>query len=406
MQASFHFRSKMILILFLFTILSPFVQSQNKTFIGTEKLINGNTTALRTIPEEVLPGEIISEELKTTPAVSGDSYVLGGNVLWIAEDGAAISSGVKVSGNGTVPVTAWTLNNVRVSLYPENSNVPLWEFPTSPYDASVAISSDGSVIAVPFAQKFFLLEKANGSVKYEMTLADSFYATAAAVTRNGDKVIFLAQANGGSNTARAYCLDAASSTPVVLWTFDVPANIITNWTGVTISASGNRVILTGRNHIYVLNTSTGALIWDNFVDNTEAPSGISGNGDVIVSADNSGFVQTRLFNSSTNQYNLLWQYRIPVGSFTNWASSVGISADGKTILAGSLIFYSAGYDGSVVAFDTYGNGTPKWVATGLGDLVDDISVSDDGRVAAAVTWGDLTHTKADLYVFDVQTGNL
>jgi len=28
-----------------------------------------------------------------------------------------------------------------------------------------------------------------------------------------------------------------------------------------------------------------------------------------------------------------------------------------------------------------------------GDLVDDISLSDDGKVAAAVTWGDLAHTR-------------
>ena len=90
----------------------------------------------------------------------------------------------------------------------------------------------------------------------------------------------------------------------------------------------------------------------------------------------------------------------------NWASSVGISANGNTIVAGSLIFLSAGYEGSVMCFDTYGDGTPKWVYGGAGDLVDDIKLSDDGRVAAAVTWGDLSHTRPDLMVFDTQTGDI
>jgi flagellar hook assembly protein FlgD len=59
-----------------------------------------------------------------------------------------------------------------------------------------------------------------------------------------------------------------------------------------------------------------------------------------------------------------------------------------------------------MCFDTYGDGTPKWVFAGAGDLVDDIKLSDDGKVAAAVTWGDLAHTGPDLMVFDTQTGDL
>jgi hypothetical protein len=97
---------------------------------------------------------------------------------------------------------------------------------------------------------------------------------------------------------------------------------------------------------------------------------------------------------------------VPAGAFTNWASSVAISADGNTILAGSLVFNLPNYDGSIMAFDTYGDGTPKWIYSGAGDLVDDIAVSDDGKVAAAVTWGDLAHTLPDLLVFDVATGGV
>ena len=60
-----------------------------------------------------------------------------------------------------------------------------------------------------------------------------------------------------------------------------------------------------------------------------------------------------------------------------------------------------------MCFDTYGDGTPKWVYGSVGDLVDDIKISDDGKVAAAVTWGDYpSHFKPDLLVFDTQTGDV
>ena len=115
-----------------------------------------------------------------------------------------------------------------------------------------------------------------------------------------------------------------------------------------------------------------------------------------------------IYNSTSGDYEQIWQYKIPpTDGFTNWASSVGISADGNTIIAGTLMFYSTHYDGWVIAFDTYGDGTPKWIYSGAGDLVDDVAISDDGRVAAAATWGDFNQTnRNDLLVFDVQTGQL
>jgi hypothetical protein len=396
-----------ILLSFLFLFFISDSLSQVKKNTGKELILNGNEYSYQTIPEVNSSGnDLLSEHLKGIPGIQSEKFVLGGNLLWSAYDTDAMSTTVKVNQDGSVPAVAWTLNSMRVSLYPPTSSTPLWEFSTLPYDATVALSADGSVIAVTKAQSFYLLNKNTGNIDYELTLPDSLYAVAAAVTRDGQRVVFVANASGGSATARAYCLNLSGGTPVIAWTYDVPASLITNWTGVTISASGNHVVLTARHHIYVMNTLSGNLIWENFLDNTEAPSGISSDGRVIVTADNSGFIQTRLFNATTNEYNLLWQYRVPAGAYTNWASSVAISADGNVILAGSLLFLTGGYDGSIIAFDTYGNGMPKWVLPNAGDLVDDIAISDDGKVAAAVTWGDMAHSRPDLFVFDVQTGQV
>ena len=395
-----------VLIFFLFSSFT--VIGQDNKFIGTKKIMNGNKSYYETIPQKNISiNQTLEENVTPLNSHNMDRLVLDGNVLWSFQDGLAIANVTELNSDGTLPLTGWGLNTMRVSRYTEANNIPLWEYSTAPYDPNVDVSDDGSVIAATQGTDFYLLDNLTGAVKYQMTMPDTLYATQISVSRDGSQVVFLAEAFGNGTVAVAFALDLSGSTPVVDWTLEVPRNEIVNWAGVNFSASGNKLVINGRNHIYVLNSADGSVIWDRFVDNTEAPAVISGDGNVIVTADNSGFVQTRIFNSSTNEYDLLWQYRVPVGAFTNWASSVDISADGNTIVAGTLIFVnSTTSDGSIIAFDTFGDGTPKWVYTGAGDLVDDIALSDDGKVCAAVTWGDIGQTRPDLFIFDVQLGAL
>jgi len=394
-----------VLIYFIFSFIT--VTGQDNNFVGTKKITNGNKSSFETIPQKSNSSNQTIEANKTTiNSHNKDRFVLDGSVLWSFQDGLAIANVTELNSDGTVPLTGWGLNTMRVSRYTDVNNIPMWEYPTVPYDANVDVSDDGSIIAATQGTDFYLLDNLTGAVKYQMTMPDTLYATQISVSRDGSQIVFLAEPIGNGTIAVAFALDLSGAAPVVDWTLEVPKNEIGNWAGVNFSASGNKVVINGRNHIYVLNPIDGFVIWDRFVDNTEAPAVISGDGSVIVTADNSGFVQTRIFDSVTVEYDLLWQYRVPVGAFTNWASSVDISADGNTIVAGTLLFYSTGYDGSIIAFDTFGDGTPKWVYTGAGDLVDDIALSDDGKVCAAVTWGDLGHTRPDLFIFDVQTGSL
>lgn len=407
MKNNLRIASIKFLLLSFFLFASGSIIGQEKEFVGTKKVYDGNNILLQTTPQKVTSLNNSLEDNAVVPnKKSTDRYVLDGNVIWSFQDAAAIANRTELNGDGAVPLVAWGLNNMRVSRYTDVNNIPLWEKSTVPYDPVVEVSDDGLLIAATQGTDFYLLDNLNGSVKYQMTMPDTLYATQISISRDNTFLVFLADAVGNGNTSIAFALNLTGGSPVVAWTLEVPKNEITNWAGVNIAASGNKVVINGRNHIYVLNSSDGAVIWHRFVDNTEAPAVISGDGNIIVTADNSGFIQTRNFNSSTNQYELLWQYRVPAGAFTNWASSVDISADGSTIVAGTLIFYSSGYDGSIIAFDTYGNGIPKWIYTGAGDLVDDIALSDDGKVVAAVTWGDLNHVKPDLFVFDVQTGDL
>lgn len=395
-----------ILLFALFFFTSNNILSQNKNFIGTKILKSDGKTAFQTIPSES-KGEqqFLGEHLYGKKSDSGNQYVLGGTTLWSTMDPFAIANVVALNNAGSSAMTGWGLNDMRATLYSDVNSTPVWDFITEPYDPFVDISGDGSIIAVTAATNFNLLDPANGNILYQYTIPDSFYASSVSISRDASMAVFLAQAFGNSNTYRVYAMNL-SGTPSVAWTYDVPASAVTNWAGVNFSASGSTVAVTGRYHLYIFNSINGSLIWDHFLDNTESAPAISGDGKVVVTADNSGFVQTWHYDSQTGEYFLLWQYRVPPGAFSNWASSVGISADGNTIMAGSLIFLTTGYEGSVMCFDTYGTGTPKWVFSGAGDLVDDIKLSDDGKVGVAVTWGDLAHTRPDMLVFDVETGAL
>jgi hypothetical protein len=405
-----HMKSRFILFLFVsilsFSLLISNIYSQSKDFVGSKKIEKDGKIAFETIPAENKGRvESLDDHLQGMNNSKGEQFVLGGSVLWSTQDPVAIANVVALNNSGNSALTGWGLNTMRATLYSDVNSIPLWDFSTGQYDPFVDISSDGSKIAVTAGANFYLLDPSNGNINFQFTLPDSLYASAVTLSRDGFLAVVLAQALGSSTTYRAYAFDL-SSTPSVEWMFDVQGSEILNWAGANFSADGSNVAITGRNHLYIFNSIDGALIWDHFVDNTESAPGISGDGKVVVTADNSGFVQTWQFDSQTNEYFLLWQYKVPPSAFSSWASSVGISADGKTIVAGSLIFPASGYEGSVMCFDTYGSGTPKWIFSGAGDLVDDIKLSDDGKVAVAVTWGDLAHTRPDMMVFDTQTGAL
>jgi hypothetical protein len=403
-------KSRFILFLFVsiitFSLLAGNIFSQNKDFVGTRTIEKDGKKAIETIPERNNGlVESLDDHLLGVNNSQGEKFVLGGTVLWYTQDVAAIANVVAINSTGNSALTGWGLNNQRATLYSDVNSNPIWDFPTGTNDPFVDISGDGSKIAATGGTHFYMLNSVNGNIDFQFALPDSFYASAVSVARDGSMAVVLANALGNSTTYRAYAFNLTGGTPSISWTFDVQASEVTNWAGVNFSADGSSVAITGRYHLYVFNSIDGTLIWDHFVENTESKPAISGDGQIVATADNSGFVQVWHFDSQTGEYYWLWQYHVPVGLYINWASSVGISADGNTIIAGSLLFYSNGYDGSIMCFDTYGNGTPKWIYSGLKDLVDDISVSDDGRVAAAVTWGDFNQaTRQDLFVFDVATG--
>ncbi|MBK6764803.1 MAG: carboxypeptidase regulatory-like domain-containing protein [bacterium] len=62
-------------------------------------------------------------------------------------------------------------------------------------------------------------------------------------------------------------------------------------------------------------------------------------------------------------------------------------------------FNGASYEGYVAVLETNGAGIPLWVSAGMGDLVGDIDISDDGLTIAACSWGYMNDAAPDIRVF-------
>jgi hypothetical protein len=353
-----------------------------------------------TIPHRnVLPpaGERAERELARTIPPSGRISSL---IRWTSSDGAAIGQDLAVSPSGANTFVGWNLNNLRVSFHDNANATPLWEYQSSPqtYRNFVDLSTNASTILNGSGTNLYRFNKSNGTVLSNFVPEGGRTAGPVATSRDDSLFVCAASSPVAGGTHRLYAFRPGSPSP--FWTFDFSDNQSSGIYGVAISIDRTLVAVNGKFYGWILNASNGSVRAAIPIDNTESRIAMSRDGSVVAIAENSGFLKVYTWIAPQSRYNLLWQYKIPAGSFTNWASSVALSADGATLMAGSLIFLTGGYDGSVYMFETFGEGVPKWVYAGAGDMVDEVVLSDDGSIGAAVTWGDLAQTKDDILIFE------
>ncbi len=338
------------------------------------------------------------ERARSIPLPS--SRTLSSFIKWVSNDPAAIGQDVAVNSSGGYPFIGWNLNSPRVSFHDDATNAPLWEFNSDPqvYRNFIALSANAGIIANGSYRNLYLFDKNTGGITFNFSIPAGRVAGPTAVSRDGTLLVCAASSPLQGGMHRVYAFVPPSTTPI--WTFDFSDNQSTGIYGINISVDKSTVIVNGKFYAWVLNANTGELRTQMEINNTESRIAMSGNASIIAIAENTGFVRALAWNASLNRYTSLWQYRIPPGAFTNWASAVDISADGQTIMAGTLIFLSAGSDGSIYLFDTFGDGTPNWIVPNVGDMVSQVALSDDGSIAAAATWGDFDNTKPDIYIFE------
>lgn len=319
---------------------------------------------------------------------------------WNAGDATAIAQDVTVNANGGNPFVGWNLNSPRVAFFDDASNAPLWEYFSDPqvYRNFVALSANANIVANASYHNIYLFNKNTGTVTFNFQIPNNRVGGPIAVSRDGTFMVCATSSPLSGGMHRVYAFNPASTTP--LWTFDFSDAQSTGIYGINLSIDKSTVIVNGKFRAWVLNANTGAVRAVLEISNTESRIAMSADASVIAIAELSGFIRALVWSAVQNRYVQLWQYKVPPGAFTNWASAVDLSADGLTLVAGTLIFLSAGNDGSIYLFDTFGDGTPNWVVQNIGDEVSQVALSDDGSIAAVATWGDLANALPDIYIFE------
>lgn len=394
-------------ILFLFgTGLLLGAEHQKPSGTSTSiSLVNGvMLQRTETIPDiNPLPaGTNILEQQRSVSLPNSRSY--NSLVRWVSTDAAAIGQDVAVSASGQNQFIGWNLNNLRVSFHENASSTPLWEYASDPntYRNFVALSANSNVIANSSYHNIYLFDKASGSVIFNFPVPNARTAGPIAVSRDGQLLVCACSSPLTGGMHRVYAFNPPSTTPI--WTFDFSDAQSTGIYGINISIDKSTVAVNGKFYTWILNASDGTVRTQMEIANTESRVALSSDASVLVIAELSGFIKAYSYNSTESRYDLLWMYRVPPGATTNWASAIDVSADGLTIMAGTLIFADLGqgiYDGSVYLFDTFGEGTPNWIFTGLGDEVSGVALSDDGSMGAATTWGDYYNpSKPTIFVFE------
>jgi hypothetical protein len=378
--------------------------SQNKS-VGTRtttSIIDGKVvqkTETVAEPNPLPPADNFLEQEKSKPIPNSGAF--NSSIRWQSTDAAAIGQDIAVNANGTNAFIGWNLNNLRTSFHDNNSGTPIWEHTSDPqtYRNYVSLSADANLVANTTYHNIYLFDKSSGAITFNFNVPDSRIAGPIAVSRDGHLLACACTSPLSGGTHRVYAFNPPSTTPI--WTFDFSDAQSSGVYGIDISIDRSTVAVNGKFYGWILNATDGTVRTQMEIANTESRIALSADASVLAIAELSGFVKAYAYNTAQSRYDLLWLYRIPPGVSTNWASSVEVSADGLTIMAGSLVFLSAGYDGSVYMFDTFGEGVPLWVMNNLGDEVGMVGLSDDGSLGAAATWGDINNpAKPTILIFE------
>jgi hypothetical protein len=388
---------KLILLFVVLTFSNLYSQSDNFIGSSTKAVLQNGVMNYQTVTNP-LPNEganLMVNEGSHDFRPTNSSFM-----RWSFTDASAINNDGMISGDGKTSAVGWYLNNKRVSVYGNTNNTPFWEYPTTLNNGRnyIAISDTGDVIAAGSYYNFYLFNKSSSTPFFNFNLLatpDTGLAGPLDLTSNGGYLLASANRNDSS---WVYCFNKNSA--VSIWKVKIPGQI----QGIKIAANDTLAIVNTYSAYYVYNIYTGAVRYTApITDGTQAPQGISGNGNIIATINYKGFV--KVYQWSGSAYNLLWQYQEPPGSYYNWVASVDVTDDGQYVAIGTLIFLtSSTFDGSVRYFKVSTGSTPLWSFTALGDEVNMVTISKNKKYLAAASWGKLDNSKDDIYVFRCDPG--
>ncbi|NUO19471.1 T9SS type A sorting domain-containing protein [bacterium] len=319
-----------------------------------------------------------------------------GSLLWQVGDAVGLMDNVAIADNGSIAAIGVSLNNHSLRVFDAVSGALNYEVPGNDGLSSVAVSPNGSHVVWCQNRALRVYPGDEGNEIWSLTLEGNHSFNGMALSSDGEWIVALATI--GPDTFAVMLLSTATGEQI--GESYIPNTISNNhWIGAKISGDGSRIVATTRFRIYVLDSQTGAVVWNEDGRNTEHPATISGDGRIIATAaNNDGKVHCYIWDEANSTYIQFWEYRFSGGT-SNWGTATAVSRNGETIAAGSMQFTSTGFEGYVAVFETNGGGVPLWVSAGMGDLVGGMEISDDGLTIAACSWGYLNDSQPDIRVW-------
>ncbi len=352
-------------------------------------------TITRTITE--IDGEIVenTEQLTTEEASWTPCPDLKAEVLWVDRiHNNAIANETVISSDGEGILTAWNLNNNRISRYgTHGTGIPVWSYsmPLNDSKMDVAAGQDTLVFSAGSLEDGVFAWLTSSPVP--TVILDP--ARKQDITQDGLYLVYI-NASGDS------LICENTSTKDQVWKVDLYVSG-SETCGVEITGDGSRVLVSVRDDYsgcQVYEMTDGSLVGTPVGNKSQSSARISDDGTRLVNGELNGRV--KLYEFSGTAWDL-------VGNFHTghtWATAVGISGDGETAAGGTM--GTSPLKGKVIAFDWPAGGSPSqmWQYTDYGDMVTSIDISEDGSVIVAGSWGMCDGTSGDVFTAFDRSGNV
>ncbi|MDR2972854.1 MAG: carboxypeptidase regulatory-like domain-containing protein [Bacteroidales bacterium] len=366
--------------LFLFLVAFCTTQAYSQKYAASQTFTNGGSVSTKVAYLENVnsstQSEIRAENLE---------------IIWHKPETYAVGEQAYYSKLIDKALVNWGLNDKRVAQY-ANTITPIWEFPTTGGFPNAFSNKNGSLHIVIDNTELYALSPENGDVIWQKTFEQGISYAAPYPDGTG----FYCSVGSYPDPFTVYSFLLTSQTPV--WSLPADNTVV----GISVAEDHSQVIVClsqPAQKAMIVNPTDGAVVQEVYYYNnspSQAPA-FSANGEYLAFADFSG--KGTLYKRVNGKYEMQWQASIQnAGSTSTWGCGIAISADGSTIVFGTLGFIPSGYMGSVYVFNNYSN-QPLWSYHNCGDEVSYISMTDDGSLIACATWGPLDHSTADLYIF-------
>ena len=216
----------------------------------------------------------------------------------------------------------------EVFLFNKTGSSPFWEASTDGLALRVEASSNVDYIVVTDnAHKLYLFNKSSSLPEWTFSFSLDM-STALSMSDDGNYFV-----SGGE---AIYLFNKNSSTPI--WTYSTSDYV----RSVRITPDGNYIVAgCWNNRVYFFSRLTSTPLWSYQTGGEIAAVDISDNGEYIVAQSDDNYVY--LFNNASS--NPVWSYRLDGVDTGDYDYELGISSDGKFIVAGGRHYiYVFGHD--------------------------------------------------------------